>query len=434
MFVFPSLEESTTRIADSHALRSHNASVLARLAAARPKGISRSDLARHSGLSASTVSTIVSDLMAANLLTSSHLAPSKGGRPPEVLRFNPQRNHIIGIEMGASHVTAALCDLQGEVLWNRSLDHDVPGDPPGTLRIIGEFVDEARRRPEGQGALLGLGVAVPSPVDAFTPDRLSPRLLPAWAEVRLAAQLHHRTGVRVFVDNDGNCGALAEALTGAGVGVRNFIYIKVATGVGSGHIVKGQVYRGVSGIAGEIGHTTVDFNGRRCRCGLQGCLEAEIGSGALVTKAQEALAAGRESRLGAVAPLTLGAVVDYAIAGDALAIELIAGAGRHLGVGVANLLNLMNPARVIIGGRLSEAGELLLTPLRHTLRDRALWNSVERAEVVISTLGESQIAIGAAALVLHAALADLSLFGTAGQDVLTPPPSLRSSVLSRGGR
>ena len=411
MFVFPPIEESGgLRTADTQSMRGHNASILANLAWRQVDGISRADLARHSGLSASTVSAIVADFMEAGLLTSSHVAPSKGGRPPVVLRFDIQRNHIIGVEMGVSHVSVALCDLRGAPLWHRWRDCDVPEDPAGTLRLIGELVDEARRQPEAQGSLLGLGIAVPCPVDDLTPDRLSPRLLPAWAEVRLAAQLHHRVGVRVFVDNDANCGALAEALAGAGRDVSDFTFIKVATGVGAGHIVQGQPYRGFSGIAGEIGHTTVDPHGRPCRCGLKGCLEAEIGSGAVVEKAREAIAAGRPSSLAGVQPLRLADVVAAAHAGDALAVDLITEAGGHLAVGVANLLNLMNPARVIIGGRLADAGDRLLGPLRRTVQARALWTSVERADVVISPLGEEQVAVGAATLVLRAALADLSLF------------------------
>ncbi|TNF38213.1 MAG: ROK family transcriptional regulator [Deltaproteobacteria bacterium] len=391
-------------------MRSHNASVLANLAWSRSEGISRAELARDSGLSASTVSAIVSDLMAANLLTSGHVAPSKGGRPPVILQFNTQRNYIVGVEMGASHIGAVICDLRGDIRWYDETEIDVSDDPAGTLRAIGELIEVARRRPEASGDLLGLGIAVPSPVDALTPDRLSPRLLPAWAEVRLAAQLHHRIGVRVFMDNDANCGALAEAQIGAGVDVPDFTYIKVATGVGAGHIVQRQPYRGFSGIAGEIGHTTVDPNGRPCRCGLRGCLEAEIGSGAIVEKASEAIAAGRVSALAELPSLTLADIVAAGHDGDTLAIELIAEAGNHLAVGVANLLNLMNPARVIIGGRLAAAGDLLLGPLRHIVGVRALWTSVERADVVISPLGDSQIAAGAATLVLRAALADLSHF------------------------
>lgn len=411
MFVFPPLAQTgSERVSDTQALRFNNAAALAQLVWLNDDGISRADMARISGLSSSTVSAIVNDLMAMDLLASSHTAPSKSGRPPTVLRFNHERNHVVGIEMGASHVTIALCDLRGRGLWQRAAEFDVSSDPPGTLRLMGELFDEAQKRPESRGSLLGVGVAVPCPVDAKTPDRLSPRLLPAWAEIRFAAQLHHRFDARVFVDNDANCGALAEAHQGAGKGFSDFTYMKVATGVGAGHIINGQPYRGFNGIAGEVGHTTVDPAGRKCRCGLRGCLEAEIGSGAIVDKAREALASGRVSSLAQSADLSLGDVVECAHAGDRLAIDLIAEAGRFLGVAVANLVNILNPARVILGGRLAQAGELLLGPLRSTLRERALWTSVERSDVVISPLAKGTIAIGAATLVLRAALADLQLF------------------------
>jgi len=410
MYVLPPLDHSRHRIADIHAMRSQNASVLANLAWWRAEGISRAQLARESGLSASTVSAIVSELLDAGVLNSSHHAPSAGGRPPLVLRFNAERNHLVGVEVGASHLGVAVCDLRARVRWYQARDFDVPSDPRGTLATVAELVRRARRQREAVGPLLGLGVAVPCPVDELTPDRLSPRLFPAWIDVRLAAELHERVGVRVFVDNDANCGALAEAHVGGAVGVSDFAYIKVATGVGAGHVVEGRPYRGFNGIAGEIGHTSVDPRGRPCRCGLRGCLEAEIGAGAIVDKARAAMSAGRASSLAERSPLTLADVVAEARAGDPLATELVAEAGRHLGVGVANLLNLMNPGRVIIGGALAMAGDLLLTPLRSVVRERALWTAAERAQVVISPLGASQIAVGAAALVLRAALADLSLF------------------------
>jgi predicted NBD/HSP70 family sugar kinase len=330
-----------------------------------------------------------------------------------VLRFNPQRNHIIGVEMGASHVSAVLCDLFGRSLWNRFVEWDVPGDPEGTLQLIEELVEEGRSHPEAHGPILGLGVGVPSPVDDLTPDRLSPRLLPRWIDVRLAATLHERFGVRIFVDNDANCGALAQAIAGAGRNVSHFSYIKVATGIGAGHIVRDRSFRGFSGIAGEIGHASVDPNGRRCRCGLRGCLEAEIGSQALIAKATEALRLSRESVLSECSPLKSADIVSAALDGDALARDLVAEAGGYLGTAVANLLNLMNPARVVIGGRLAEAGDLLLEPLRQAIRNRALWTSVERADVVLSSLGEEDVALGAAMLVLRAAFVDLSLFQSA---------------------
>jgi predicted NBD/HSP70 family sugar kinase len=280
------------------------------------------------------------------------------------------------------------------------------------MRVLGDLISACRTLSVASGALLGIGVAVPCPVDALSPDHMSPRLMPAWTQVRLAEQLFQRHGVRVFVDNDANCGAMAEALFGAGRDVPVFTYIKVATGCGAGHIVGRRPYRGISGSAGEIGHTTVDPNGRPCRCGLRGCLEAEIGSAALIEQTQRALDAGQSSSLAEVSPLTLADIVRAANDGDIVACEIVAEAGRHLAVGVANLLNLLNPARVIIGGRLAETGDALLAPLRRAVHDRALWTSVERADIVASAMGRDVVAIGAASLVVQAGLDDLELFRT----------------------
>jgi len=327
-----------------------------------------------------------------------------------MLRFNTKRNYVIGVEMGASHVSVVLSDLSPVSLWYRSEEWDVPGDPAGTLRLMERLVDEARNRPEADGRILGVGVAVPCPVDAFTPDHLSSSLLPRWNDVRLAAALHERFNSRIFVDNDANCGALAEAVAGAGRRCSHFTYIKVATGVGAGHIVRGKLFRGFSGIAGEIGHSSVDPNGRQCRCGLRGCLEAEIGSQALISRATEALRLSRKSILAGRSSFGLSDIVEAARKGDALARDLVAEAGGYLGTALADLLNLMNPARVVIGGRLADAGDLLLEPLRLVVQKRTLWRSVERADVVLSSLGDESVALGAAMLVLRAALGDLSLF------------------------
>ena len=175
-------------------------------------------------------------------------------------------------------------------------------------------------------------------------------------------------------------------------------------------MIEGLPFRGTSGIAGEVGHTTVNPKGRLCRCGLRGCLEAEIGSKALVTKARERLAENPSSRLTLHEDLGETDIVRAALAGDDLARDIVDEAGGYLGVAVANLVNLMNPGKIILGGRLGEAGELLLTPLRDTVRQRSLWASAQRAEITLSTLGEAHIAQGAAAHALRAALTDQRLF------------------------
>jgi predicted NBD/HSP70 family sugar kinase len=409
--------------ADPQGLRAHNLGVLLDQIWSAPDGTSRADLARSSGLSRSTVSAIVGELIQAGLVVETHVGLSRSGRPPIVLAFHEAAFGFVGIEMGASHVSAVLCDARGRVLFRRSEPWDVQGDPPGTLRLLHRFVAECVGS-AGRRTVVGIGLAVPCPLDSLEPGLLSRRLLPAWAGVRVADELRARHGLAVFLDNDANLGALAEHWWGACRDVTCATYIKVATGVGAGHVIDGELFRGASGMAGEIGHTTVAVEGgHRCRCGLTGCLEAEIGSGAIVSRARERIAAGAASALLSAADLTLERVVSAARAGDPVACALIEEAGRHLGVAVANLLNLMNPAKVVLGGRLTTAGELLLVPLRRTLRDRALWSSIERTEVVFSELGEDHVAIGAATLVLDAALTRPRRFVGARTGTAVPLPA-----------
>lgn len=420
MFVRLSYEHTPdSPTVDGQRMRAHNASLLLQRIWAAAEGVSRADLARDTGLSRSTVSAIVGDLLGAGLVIESHHVRGVGsGRPPCMLVFHESAFAIVGVEMGASHVTAVLCDPRGTVLAHDVRGLDVQADPVGTLAVLDAMIaaclDAARDR-----RVLGIGLAVPCPLDATAPGALSERILPAWRGIRPAEHLHARFGLGVFMDNDANLGALAEHWWGACRGVDCATYIKVATGVGAGHLVNGRLFRGANGIAGEIGHTAVaGSSGHPCRCGLTGCLEAEIGSGAIVSQARERLVAGSPSALARVEDLDLAAIVTAAKAGDPLAVELIASSGRFLGVAVANLVNLMNPARIVLGGRLSQAGELLLGPLRSTVLERALRVSIDRVDVVLSALGDDHVAVGAATLVLEAALASPDSF-------TQPRPSVR---------
>ena len=400
-------------------MRASNAAELLRTIWSHADGITRPAISRLTGLSRSTVSGIVHELMAAGQVEESHVAKSSGGRPPVVIRFKDAAFHVVGVEMGASHVTAVLSDLRGRIVASVRTEYDVQGDPPGTLRVLGDFIARCIEALPAGSRLVGIGIGVPCPVDATLPDHLSERILPAWRDVRLAGWVHRRFGTRVFVENDANLGALAEHRWGVATDVDHFTYIKVATGVGAGHVIGGEIFRGAAGIAGEIGHSAVLVDGRQCRCGLHGCLEAQIGSQSIVDQARERLRAGETSALADQPELSLADVVAAARSGDGLALSLIEDAGRYLGIAVANLLNLMNPAKVVVGGRLTAAGDLLLQPLRRTIRDRALWTSIERAEVSLSELGDEQVALGAATLVIQAALADPCLLpGPTARDPL----------------
>lgn len=386
-------------------LRAHNTALLLR-AIWEEEGVSRADLSRRWGLSRATVSDIVGGFVALGVVNEAEVAPSSGGRPPIRLQFQDGWRHLVGIELGASHLYGVRTDLRGRVLARFDATPDVEGDPAGTLAAL----DAGIRRLlafDAETPVIGLGLAVPSPVRAGEEGRLAPHLFPRWAGVDLAAHLAAVHRLPVHIDNDANLGALAEHWWGAGRGLSDLAYIKLATGVGAGILIGGAIHRGATGIAGEIGHTTIDPGGPRCRCGLQGCLEAYVGVASLVARAEEGLR-GPERPAWASPRPTVQGLIASAQRGEPDARALVGSAGTWLGIAIANLLNLVNPGRVVLGGRLTEAGPLLLEPLRAALERRALWTSVAGADVVVSPLGDDAVALGAATRVLEDALSDPS--------------------------
>lgn len=374
------------------------------------KRISRAEIAGLADLSRSTVSEIVGEILPMGIVAEMGEGPSRGGRRPIVLEFLDDSCVILGVEMGATHVVVALTDLRGRVLMWISREHPVRTDPAGTRALVAELCDLCLAAPAaGSRPLVGIGVAVPSPVNPTQPDRLSTIVLPAW-EGRLGLDdLAERYGVPLMVDNDANLGALAEHWWGAGQGVDDLAYIKLAMGIGSGHVIGGEIYRGATGVAGEIGHLSIDAQGKPCVCGLRGCLVTMAGAPALVERAAELAPSFPASPL-AGRTITIVELENAALAGDPLALQVAQEAAAHLGRAVAGLLNIMNPSMVIIGGMLARLGDLLLVPLRETIVSRTLVSSVAAAEIRAGGLGDLGIAIGASTMVLKAALADSRLF------------------------
>jgi glucokinase-like ROK family protein len=376
----------------------------------RERRISRAEIARRTGLSRSTVSEIVEGLLQTRLVAEVGDGPSEGGRRPVVLQFQDDAYGILGIDVGAAHVAAAIIDLRGQVLAWEHRAHAVRADPVGTTAIMLELSEACLRRWKlGTERLAGVGIAVPSPVDPRDPDHVSDVVMPEWKGHSVGGPLRERYGVPVFVDNDANLGALAERWWGAGREVDDFVYVKVATGVGAGLIVRKEIYRGARGVAGEIGHLAIDPKGEPCVCGLRGCLATRVGSRALVARAAALLPEYPASSLAGREP-TLTAIEDAALAGDPLALRVVDEAAEYLGIAVAGMLNLINPGRVIIGGGLSRLGELLLSRLRRPISSRTLVGSIAQTEIVTSELGSRTVALGAATLVLQNALADLRHF------------------------
>jgi len=370
--------------------------------------MSRAELARRTKLSRSTVSAIVNDLLSTGLVEETRTGTSSGGRRPIMLEFQDQASFIVGIELGATHVSCVLTDLRCNVRASWSAPAPVREEPEVALKKMTMAVRSVLAADGVQpDQVLGIGVAVPSPVDRERPGELLPLVVPEWSGYNIATHLQRSFKRLVFVDNDANLGALAELWWGAGSSVKDLAYIKVATGIGAGLIIDGRIFRGSGGVAGEIGHTSIDPSGPQCICGLKGCLTTFIGTPALLRRAKEELRASGSDRL---VPANIDELVNAALDGDPISITLIRYAGDKLGVGIANMLNLLNPQMVVVGGGIARAGDLLLDAVRETIQGLSLPASISNAEIRTTGLSEWGIAVGAATLALEAALETPSLF------------------------
>jgi predicted NBD/HSP70 family sugar kinase len=376
----------------------------------RERRISRAEIARMAGLSRSTVSEIVSELLPTGLVAEIGAGPSRGGRRPIVLEFQDDAYVVLGVEMGANHVCVALTDLRGRVLNWACRPHPVRDDPRGARGVITELCTQSLDPIVAGGIpLAGIGVAAPSPVHPSDPYHLDRVVMPAWGGDLGLQALADSFGVPLMVDNDANLGALAERWWGEGREVDNFVYIKLATGIGAGYVLDGEIYRGATGVAGEIGHVAIDPRGKTCVCGLRGCLATMVGAEALLQRAAE-LAADQPDHPAHGGRLAMSDLLQAALAGDPLTLTVVREAAENLGIAVAGLLNVLNPSLVVVGGDLARLGKLLVDPLEATIQQRTLVTSMKAVEIRTSGLGPQAIAVGAATLILEAALADCQRF------------------------
>ncbi|MFZ5917198.1 MAG: ROK family transcriptional regulator [Chloroflexota bacterium] len=367
--------------------------------------VSRADLARRTHLSRSTVSAVVSELLGEGWLVETGTGESQGGRRPILLTFNHRAGYILTIAAGASHLLSLVTDLDAGLLAEIEHPFNVADGPAIGLAAMETIGRQALRQAGVQPSqLLGVGVGVPGPLNCARGTIIAPPIMPGWNEVPVRGHLQHIYGVSVYLDNDANLGALGEWRFGAGQGIDNLVFIKIATGIGCGLIIGGQIYHGHTGSAGEIGHVTIDEHGPPCSCGSYGCLEAMAGGPAIAQRAMMAIQAGQPTILKDMTPnghLTAQDVAKAAHRGDALSLQLYRDAGRLIGIAVADVLNLFNPGRVIVGGGVSQAGDLIMASLRATVRQRSVRAAVENADIVQAALGRRSAAWGAVALVLQ---------------------------------
>lgn len=349
--------------------------------------LSRTDIAQQTGLSMPTISDITAGLLEAGLLFERAVGASTGGRKPVLLALNAQAGYAIGVKLTEEHITAVLTDLDATIVARESTA--LPGREP---EQIADAMAEAVRAlipVAGGRPIFGVGVGMAGVIDH---DRNLVRHATyfGWRNLPFGQLLERRLGLPVIVDNDVNALTAAEHWFGSGRGVADLLVISLGRGIGLGMVLDGRLYRGSRGGAGEFGHTTVLPDGPLCACGKRGCLEALIGDPAITQRASAAL--GRE--------VSILDAVGGAIGGDAGLQAIFAAAGGTLGTAVANLVNVLNPAMVIISGEGTRAGELVLAPFRRALEEHCFDGLADDLQVVTEPWGDEAWARGAASLLL----------------------------------
>jgi predicted NBD/HSP70 family sugar kinase len=357
--------------------------------------VSRAEIALDTGLARSTVSTLVGELQAAGLVVEREDArvdgPASSGRPPLMLSLDPGAGAVIGIQFDHDYVRVAIADLSltllAEGVKASDVDHDAQSGLEAAAELAGDLLAQAGVE---RDRLIGAGVALSGPVDRSSGLVSSTTILSGWVGVDVSSWLSEHLGVPVHVDNDANLGALAESVLGAGRGASEMAYVMLSSGIGGALILGGRLYRGAHGSAGEIGHISVDETGPMCRCGSRGCLETLVGAAALIDLLRRSH--GEE--------ITIEQMIALARDGDPGCQRVIADAGRIVGRVTGAICNQFNPERIVVGGELALAGDLLLDPLRESISRYAIPAATEELTVAAGQLGDRAELMGALALVV----------------------------------
>ena len=388
----------------------------------------RPDLARQAALGRTVVSQRLGQLIAGGLVEEGALGPSTGGRAPRELRFRAEAGVILAAELGATSITVGRTDLAGQILAERDEPWDIAAGAGPTLDRVEALFDELLVDAPEQ-PVWGIGVGLPGPVEFRSGRPVAPPIMPGWDGYPVRDRLGMRYRAPVWVDNEVNLMALGEFRAGIGRGEPDLVYVKIGSGIGAGLISGGRLHRGAQGCAGDIGHVAVGTDlafgtdlgtgtdlgatgaDRRrgeqvvCRCGNAGCLEALAGGVALARDAAAAARAGRSpflaKRLAEVPDGQLDArdVSHAAEHGDPIAVGLLNRAGRLVGETLATVVNVFNPAQVIVGGGVAESGDQLLAALREAVYRRSLPLATRELRITRSPMSNRAGVRGAAHMV-----------------------------------
>jgi len=378
--------------------------------------ISRASLAETTGLNKTTVSSLVNELIARQFVQEIGLASPRSGRPAALLKLNPTAGFIVSCEIGTYYILVICTDFSPKVIWRHQEPFDLElGQHAIIERMLAILNQAIEAGCSACGTLLGITIGIPGLVDQASGELLfAPNL--GWKDLPIRAILQKSFKVPLFVDNEANIAALGEHYFGAAEGYDEVLYISAGVGLGGGIVHDGHMFSGVTGVGAEFGHMTLDPDGEICKCGNQGCWETQVSQQALFRHIWRRIDQGEVSKLseltgGRRESLTVPLVVEAAHAGDPVALAALEIIGHHLGIGIASLVNALNPELVVFGGILSLAGEFLMPVIEKEVEQRTLkWNR-GAMRLVLAKHGSDACVIGGVAAVYQAILAQPDIVG-----------------------
>ncbi|WP_412751854.1 ROK family protein [Krasilnikovia sp. M28-CT-15] len=382
---------------------------------------SRQQLGDTTALSQASISNLIGEMIEEGLVEEAGLVGSDGGRPRALLRVAPGFGYVVGADVGETHVLVELYDLAMSRLGVASYELGHRDPKPAVARLVEGLHEVVKQTGITPDEVLGYGVGVAGVVDS-SGEAVVYAQTTGWDGVPLGAMLRAATDVPVFVENGAKTVGQAEMWFGAGRGARHAVIVLVGTGVGAAVVMDGRNYRGAHSSAGEWGHTTLVYDGERCRCGARGCLEAYIGADRVIRRLAEASGEPADPML-----LTRLLAGDHALAPPVA--QVVAETVGYLGAGIAGLVNLFSPERIVLGGRTGLAlGERFLSDIRAAAARNALRQPYSKTRIEVCQLGPDAVAMGAATLPIARLLADGGLPAAVGAGASSPRPAPRRPI------
>ncbi len=357
--------------------------------------ISRADIARESGITPPTVSTIVKELIHENLVVESHLGESIGGRKPTLLQLKEDGYYVIGIDAGSNRIKGIISDLVGGIYSRAEVEIHPNITKEEFLNSLSEVVEQVLKDyGQHKDKILGIGVAMHGIIDIETGTSLS-SVNSGLINVPIKKTLEKKFDLPVIVENNSRAMTLGEYWFGNGGATKRFAVINIGRGVGSGLIVDNKLIHGAQGVNGEIGHVSISLDGERCSCGNIGCFETFVTGDAIVRRAKKSISNAPED-------LTAEEVYRLAKQGRKEYIQVLEETGKFIGIGIVNFIHTVNPNKIVLGGGVLKSKEFLLPSILQTISERVLIDKLREETVIeVSKLGDDITILGAAALLLN---------------------------------